>query len=91
MSSLQSPYLTSKVVEDPPHSKRYALGACGLHNWINMQLLWNYVELQAISPALAILFKNMTPANQAFVSVRLQYIYKEEITSNAARYFPVTS
>ena len=74
MSRLQSPYLTSKAVEDPPHSRRNALGACRLHNCINMQLLCNYLDLQAISPALAIVFENMTPANQAFVSVRLQYI-----------------
>lgn len=44
MSCLKSPYLTSKPVEDPPHSRRYALGACGLHNCINMQLLCNYVD-----------------------------------------------
>ena len=73
MSCLQSPYLTSKAAEDPPHSRRYVLGACGLHNCINMQLLCNYVELQAISPALAIVFENMTPANKAFVSVRLYF------------------
>ena len=40
---------------------------------INMQLLCNYVELQAISPALAIVFENMTPTNKAFVSVRLYF------------------
>ena len=73
MSRLQSPYLTSKAAEDPPHSRRYVLGACGLHNCINMQLLCNYVELQAISPALAIVFENMTPTNKAFVSVRLYF------------------
>ena len=73
MSSLQSPYLTSKAGEDPLHSRRYVLDACGLHNCINMQLLCNYVELQAISPSLAIVFENMTPANKAFVSVRLYF------------------
>lgn len=39
-----------------------------------MQLLCNNVDLHAISPALAKVFENMTPVNQAIVSVKLQYI-----------------
>ena len=46
------------------HSRFIALGACTLHN-----CLCNYAGLRVISPALSIVFENMTPVSDALTSL----------------------